>query len=80
MTETRPFNGKAAHNRFYRRPTDDKGGPWHAPDCEGRSACMLQLNRTQETKNGQDVKHQDNFRRTITCGHCGNVGIMTMNA
>ena len=32
---------------------------------------MLQLKRTQKTKDGQEVKHQDNFRCTITCGFCG---------
>ena len=32
---------------------------------------MLQLQRKQKTKDGQEVKHQDHFRCTITCGHCG---------
>ena len=71
MTETPPSKGKGAPNRFYCRPTDDKGGPCHAPDCDGRSACMLQLKRTQKTKDGQEVKHQDHFRCTMTCGYCG---------
>ena len=72
MTETPPTKGKGAPNLFYCRPTDDKGGPCHAPDCDGRSACMLQLKRTQKTKDGQEVKHQDHFHCTITCGYCGN--------
>ena len=71
MTETPPSKGKGATNLFYFCPTDDKGGPCHAPDCDGRSACMLQLKRTQKTKDGQEVKHQDHFRCTITCGYCG---------
>ena len=33
---------------------------------------MLQLRRTQKTRDGQEVKHQDQFRCTITCGYCGN--------
>ena len=70
MTETPPSKGKGARNLFYGRPTDDKGGPCHAPDCHGRSACMLQLKRTQKTKDGQEVKHQDHFGCTITCGYC----------
>ena len=32
---------------------------------------MLQLNCTQKTKDCQEVKHQDHFRCTITCGYCG---------
>ena len=32
---------------------------------------MLQLQRKQKTKEGQEVKHQDHFRCTITCGYCG---------
>ena len=71
MTETAPSKGKGAPNLFYFRPTDDKGGPCHAPDCDGRSACMLQLKRTQKNKDGQEVKHQDHFRCMIRCGYCG---------
>ena len=61
MTETLPSKGKGAPNLFYCRPTDDKGAPCHAPDCDGQSACMLQLKRTQKTKDGQEVKHRDHF-------------------
>ena len=32
---------------------------------------MLWLKCTQKTKGGQEVKHQDHFRCTITCGYCG---------
>ena len=71
MTETPPSKGKGAPNLFYCRPTDDKGHPCHAPDCDGQSSCLLQLKRTQKTKDGQGVKHQDLFRCTITCGYCG---------
>ena len=65
MTETPPAKGKRAPNK------GNKGGPCHAPDCDGRSSCMLQLRRTQKTKDGQEVKDQDHFRCTITCGYCG---------
>ena len=71
MTETPSSKGKGAPNLFYCRPTDDKGGPCQALNCAGRSACMLQLKRTQKTKDGQEVKQQDNFCCTITCGFCG---------
>ena len=71
MTETPPSKGKGAPNLSYRCPTDDKGGPCHAPNCDGRRSCMLQLKRTQKTKDGQEVKHQDHFRCTVTCGYCG---------
>ena len=70
MTETPPSKGNGAPHLFDCRPTDDKGGPCHAPDCDGPSACMLQLKRTQKTKAGPEVKHQDHFRCTITCGYC----------
>ena len=71
MTETPPSKGKVAPNLFYCRPTDDKGGPCQPPHCDGRSACMLQLKRTQKTKDGQEVRHKDHFRCTISCGYCG---------
>ena len=71
MKETPPAKGKGAPNFFYCQHTDDKGGPCHAPDCNGRSSCMLQLQRKQKTKDGQEVKHQVHFRCTITCGYCG---------
>ena len=71
MTETPPSKGKGAPNLFYCRPADDKGGPCHAPDCDGRSACLLQLKRTQKIKDRHEVKHQDHFRCTIACGYCG---------
>ena len=71
MTETPSPKGKGAPNFFYCRLTDDRGGPCHAPDSDGRSVCMLELERTQKTKDGQKVKHQDHFRCTIMCGYCG---------
>ena len=71
MTQTPPSKGKGAPDLFYCRPTDDKGGPYHAPDRDGRSSCMLRLKRTQKTKDGQEVKHQHHFRSTITWGYCG---------
>ena len=71
MTETPPSKGKGAPNLFYCCPTEDNGGPCHAPDCDGRSACMLKLKRMQKTKDGQEVKDQDHFRWTKTCGYCG---------
>ena len=56
---------------FYCKPVNDKGGPCHAPDCDQRSSCMLQMKRQQHTKDGKCVTHQDHFRCTITCGYCG---------
>ena len=67
MTPSSPSKGKGAPNLFYCRPTNDKSGPCHAPDCDGRSACMLQLKRTQKTKDCREVKHQD----YLWCGYCG---------
>ena len=71
MKETPPAKGKGAPNLFYCKPTDHWGGPYQAPDCDGCSSCMLQLQRKQKTKDGQEVKHEGNFRCTITCGYCG---------
>ena len=48
-----------------------KGGPCHAPDCDDRSSCMLQMKREQHSKDGKAVTHRDHFRCTITCGYCG---------
>ena len=59
---------------FCCKPFNDKGGPYHAPDCGNRSGCMLQLKRQQHTKDGKTVTHQDHFRCTITCGYCGKCG------
>ena len=66
-----PSKGKWAPNLFYCGPTDDTGGPCNAPGGDGHGACMLQLQRKKKTNNGQEVKHQDDFRCTITCGYCG---------
>ena len=74
MTETPSSKGKGAPNLFYCGPTDHKGGPCHAPDCNEPSACMLQLKRTQRTKDCQDMKHQDHFRCRITCRYCRKQG------
>ena len=56
---------------FYCKPVNDKGGPCHAPDCDNRNSCMLQMKRQQHTKYGKTVTHQDHFRCTITCCYCG---------
>ena len=71
MQETPPSNGKLFPNIFHRRPTDDQGGACHTSQSDGQSACMLQLQRKQKTKDGQEMKHQDHFGCTITCGYCG---------
>ena len=63
--------GKPLPPLFYCRPVDDKGGPCHAPDCDGRAGCLLQLKRQQKSRDGQVHQHQDHFRCTITCGYCG---------
>ena len=69
MNELKPDTGVPA--LFYVKPVNDKGGPRHAPDCDHRSGCVLQLNRQQHTKNAKAVKYHDHFRCTITCGFCG---------
>ena len=72
MMETPPpANGKGAPNLSYCRPANDKGGPCRAPDCDGRIACMLQVQHKQKTKHCQELKHKDHFRCTMTCGYCG---------
>ena len=71
MKKNPPSNGMWAPNLFYCRPTDDKVGPCHAPDCDGRSACLLGLQRKRKTKDCEEVKHQGHFRCTITCRYCG---------
>ena len=69
MNEVKPDAGTPPP--FYRKPVNDKGWPCHAPDCDHRSSCMLQMERQQHTKDGKPVTHQDHFRCTITCGYCG---------
>ena len=69
MNEVKPDAGTPP--LFYCKPINDKGGPCHAPDCDHRSSCMLQMKRKQHTKDGKPVTHQDHFRCTITCGYCG---------
>ena len=69
MSEVKPETGTPP--LFYCKPVNDKGGPCHAPDCEHRNGCVLQLKRQQYTKDGKTVTHQDHFRCTITCGYCG---------
>ena len=56
---------------FYCKPVNDKGGPCHAPDCDDRSDCMLQLKQQQHTKDWKTLTHQDHFRCTIICGYYG---------
>ena len=69
MNEVKPDAGTPP--LFYSKPVNDRGGPCHAPDCDHRSSCMLQMKRQQHSKDGKTVTHQDHFRCTITCGHCG---------
>ena len=69
MNEVKPEAGTPP--LFFCKPVNDKGGPCHAPDCDLRSGCMLQMKRQQHTKDGKLVTHQDHFRCTITCGYCG---------
>ena len=69
MNEVKPEAGTPP--LFYCKPVTDKGGPCHAPDCDHRSGCMLQMKRQQHTKHGKTVTHQDHFTCTITCGYCG---------
>ena len=44
MQEVSPFDSATVSNLpplFYYRPVNDKGGPCHTDDCDGRAACML---------------------------------------
>ena len=68
MNDVKPDAGTPS--LFYCKPVNDKGGPCHAPDCDHRSSCMLQLKRQQHTKDRRTVTHRDHFRCTITCGYC----------
>ena len=68
MNEVKPDAGTPP--LFYCKPVNDKGGPCHAPDCDQRSSCMLQMKRQQHTKDGKPVTNQGHFRCTITCGYC----------
>ena len=43
MNEVKPETGTPP--LFYCKPVNDKGGPCHAPDCNHRSGCVLQLKR-----------------------------------
>ena len=69
MNEVKPETGTLP--LFYCKPVNDKGVLCHAPDCDHRSGCMLQLKRQQHTEDAKTVTHQDHFRCTITCGYCG---------
>ena len=69
MNEVKPEAGTPP--MFYCKPVNDKGGPCHAPDCDHRGSCMLQMKRQQHTKDGRTVTHQHHFMCTITCGYCG---------
>ena len=69
MNEVKPDAGTPP--LFYCKPVNDKGGPCHAPNCDHRSSCMLQMKRQQHSKDGKTVTHQDHARCTITCGYCG---------
>ena len=69
MNEVNPEAGTPP--LFYCKPVNDKGEPCHAPDCDHRSGCMLQMKRQQDTKDGKTLTYQDHFRCTIICGYCG---------
>ena len=69
MNEVKPEAGTPP--LLYCNPVSDKGGPCHAPDCDHRSSCMLQMKRQQHTKDVKTVIHRDLFRCTITFGYCG---------
>ena len=66
MNDVKPDAGTSP--LFYCKPVNDKGGPCHAPDCDHRSSCMLQMKGQQHSNDGKTVTHQDHFRCTITCG------------
>ena len=68
MNEVQPKAGTPP--LFFCKHVNDKGGPCHAPDCDHRSSCMLQMKRHLHTKDRKAVTHHDHFRCTITCGYC----------
>ena len=45
MQQNPPSNDEGVPNLFYCRPGDDKRGPCHAHDCDGRSSCLPRLQR-----------------------------------
>ena len=55
MNEVKPDAGTPP--LLYCKPVNDKGGPCHAPDCDHRSSCMLQMKRQQHSKDGKTVTH-----------------------
>ena len=69
MNEVKPEAGTPP--LFYCKPVNDRGGRCHAPDCDHRIGCMLQMKQQQHTKDGKTATLQDHFRCTITCGYCG---------
>ena len=38
-------------------PVNDNWGPCHAPDCDHRSSCMLQMKRQRHSKDVKTVTH-----------------------
>ena len=54
MNEVKPKIGVPP--LFSIKPVNDKGGACHAPDCDHRSGCMLQLKRQQHTKDERSVR------------------------
>ena len=62
MSEVKPEIGTPP--LFYCKPVNDKGGPCHAPDCDHRSCCVLQLERQQHTTDGKEGPYQD---RPLLC-------------
>ena len=56
---------------FYCKPVNEKWGPCHAPNCDHRSSCMLQMKRQHHSGDRKTVTHRDFFRCTITSGYCG---------
>ena len=69
MNEVKHETGTSPLLHF--KPVNDKRALCHAPGCDHRSGCMLQLKRQQHTKDAKTVTHRDHFRCTITCGYCG---------
>ena len=67
MQENQHSNGEGAPLPLYCCSTDNRGGPCPAHDCDGRRNRLLQMQRKQKTKDGQEVTPQDHLRCTITC-------------
>ena len=60
MSEVKPETGTP--RLFYSKPVNDKGGPCHAHDCDHRSGCVLQLEKTAAHKRWKSSDRSGSFQ------------------